>query len=143
MDRIIEFITNHWMLFVALAVVTFLLLQELIGSLTQKFKSISAIVAVTQMNKEETFILDVSEPHEYVKGHIEGAMNIPFAKLNEDLGKLEKYKNSPVIVTCQTGTRSTPACKTLTKSGFTQVYNLIGGMQSWEENKLPIRKSGK
>ncbi|MGR9072656.1 MAG: rhodanese-like domain-containing protein [Gammaproteobacteria bacterium] len=143
MDRIIEFITNHWMLFVALAVVTFLLLQELIGSLTQKFKSISAIVAVTQMNKEETFIIDVSEQHEYGKGHIEGAINIPFAKLNEDLGKLEKYKNSPVIVTCQTGTRSTPACKTLTKSGFTQVYNLIGGMQSWEENRLPIRKSGK
>ncbi|MDO9238905.1 MAG: rhodanese-like domain-containing protein [Methylicorpusculum sp.] len=43
---------------------------------------------------------------------------------------------------CQTGTRSVPACRTLTKAGFTDIYTITGGMQSWEDNKLPI-KAGK
>jgi rhodanese-related sulfurtransferase len=44
-------------------------------------------------------------------------------------------------VVCHTGTRSAPACSTLHKLGFENVFLMTGGMQSWEENKLPIVKS--
>jgi len=65
------------------------------------------------------------------------------AKLEEQLASLDKHKKNPIIVVCQTGARSESGCKTLTKAGFEQVFNMSGGMQSWEDNKLPIKNSSK
>ncbi|WP_327036686.1 rhodanese-like domain-containing protein [Methylomonas sp. MK1] len=95
------------------------------------------------MNSDDVVVLDVREANEFVKSHIENAINIPLGKLEEQISSLEKHKNHPMIVTCQTGARSVAACKTLTKTGFDNVFNMSGGMQSWEDNKLPIKVSSK
>ncbi|MEQ1636632.1 MAG: rhodanese-like domain-containing protein [Methylococcales bacterium] len=141
MERYLEFILNHYLLALGLAVVTFLLIQELFESAMRKFELISPMLAVAKMNTEDTSVIDVRDGQEFIAGHIESALNIPLDKLAEQLPKINK--NQPVIVVCQTGTRSTPACKLLTKNGFTQVFCLTGGMQSWEENKLPIKITSK
>lgn len=143
MERFIEFVLNHYILSLALAVVTYLLIQELFESAFNKFSSLSPMLAVAKMNSNDVTIVDVREPPEYVKGYIENSLNIPLGKLSEQLNQLSDKKNSCIIVVCQTGTRSTPACKTLTKSGFTDVYNITGGMQAWEDSKFPIRKTSK
>ena len=143
MDRYIEFATNHYLLAFSLVCVIFLLIQELTASAFSKFKSISPIIAVTKMNDDDTVVLDIREPAEFIKSHIQEAINIPVAKLEEKLSSLDKYKKRPLIVVCQTGARSISACKTLTKAGFEQVFNLAGGMQAWEDNKLPIKNSSK
>jgi rhodanese-related sulfurtransferase len=143
MDQYIEFISNHYLLSLALLVVIFLLFQDLIESSFSKFEGLSPMLAVTKMNSADTIIVDVREPHEYIKGHIESSMNIPIDKLPEKLGTLESYKKQPIIIVCQTGTRSGSACKTLIKSGFEQVFNISGGMQSWEDSKLPMKITSK
>lgn len=143
MDQYIEFISNHYLLVLALAAVTFLLIQDFVESSLSKFTSISPMIAVTKMNSDETVVIDVREPHEYIKGHIENSMNIPLGKFDEQVHTLESYKHNPIIVVCQSGTRSVPACKTLTKSGFENVFNITGGMQSWEDNKLPVKITSK
>ena len=143
MDQYIEFISNHYLLSLALVVVTYLLLQELIESSFNKFERLSPLLAVTKMNSADTIIVDVRDPHEYIKGHIENSINLPLGKFSETLSSLEKYKKNTIIVVCQTGTRSTPACKTLTKADFEKVFNITGGMQSWEDNKLPIKVTSK
>lgn len=141
MDQYIEFITNHYLLSFSLVCVVFLLIQDLISNSFNGFESISPLIAVTKMDNDKIVIIDVREPNEFVKSHIEKAINIPLGKIDEKLPSLEKYKTQPVIVTCQTGARSVPACKSLTKAGFEQVFNLSGGMQSWEDNKLPVKIS--
>mgnify|MGYP003778867111 CR=1 FL=1 len=143
MDRFIEFVLNHYLLSLALAVVTFLLIQDLVESVFNKFKSLSPQLAVAKMNSSAVSIIDVREPHEFIKGHIENATNIPLGKLADQLGQWADRKDSPIIVVCQTGTRSVPACKTLTKAGFTEVYNITGGMQAWEDSKLPVKITSK
>jgi rhodanese-related sulfurtransferase len=143
MDQYIEFATNHYLLSFSLVCVVFLLIQDLISNSFTGFESISPLIAVTKMDNSKTVVIDVREPNEFPKSHIENAINVPLGKLEEKLPSLEKYKTSPIIVTCQTGARSLPACKTLTKAGFEQVFNMTGGMQSWEENKLPIKNSSK
>lgn len=143
MDRYIEFVHNHWQLFIALVGVSVLLIWEMFDSVGKKYASISPLLAVTQMNSEDTTVVDVREEHEYNKAHIEGALNVPFGKFDERVQQLEIYKHSPLLVVCQTGTRSAPACKKLSKLGFEKVSNLTGGMQSWEENKLPIKSKKK
>jgi len=57
---------------------------------------------------------------------------MPYGKLSEDLSKIADHKNKPVLISCQTGTRSASAGKILTKAGFEQVFVITGGMQAWK-----------
>ncbi|MFA5983489.1 MAG: rhodanese-like domain-containing protein [Methylococcaceae bacterium] len=142
MDRFLEFILNHYILSLALAVVTYLLIYELIESSFKKFNNISPLLAVTKMNQADVVVIDIREPSEFVDGHIEGAINAPLSNLPDQLASLESYKNVPVLIACQTGMRSSSAGKILTKAGFEQVSVIAGGMQAWETDyKLPIKKA--
>lgn len=141
MDQYIEFATNHYLLAFSLVCVIFLLIQDLISNSFNKFENISPLIAVTKMDNNNSVVVDVRELNEFGKSHIENAINVPLGKLEEKLTSLEKHKQHPVIVTCQTGARSAAACKTLTKAGFEHVFNMTGGMQSWEDYKLPVKIS--
>ncbi|MDO9241785.1 MAG: rhodanese-like domain-containing protein, partial [Methylicorpusculum sp.] len=98
MERLIEFVLNHYLLSLALAVVTFLLIQDLFESFTNNFKSLSPMLAIVKMNSQGATILDVREPAEFSKGHIEDAINIPAGKIEEQISQLSGSKSSPVIV---------------------------------------------
>lgn len=139
MEQYVEFATNHYLLSFSWICAAFLLIQDFVSNSFNRFQSISPLIAVTKMNDDSLVVLDVREPHEFNKSHIESALNIPLGKIEEKLPTLEKYKHNAIIVTCQTGARSVAACKTLTKAGFDKVFNMQGGMQSWEDNKLPIK----
>ncbi len=139
-DHFIEFAGNHWILFSAMAVVCYLLVQDIIETSVRKYKTTSSVGAVGLINNGNTTILDIREPHEYVKAHIENSINIPISKFDKRTDELDQYKDTHIIVACQTGTRSPQACKKLTKLGFEEVYSLSGGMQGWEDLHLPIRR---
>jgi rhodanese-related sulfurtransferase len=144
MDRYLEFILHHYILSLALAVVTYLLIQELIETAFKKFAAVSPLMAVAKMNDSDTIVIDVREPEEFLKGHIENAINTPLGNLQTHLPKLEAHKNKPILIACQTGTRSASAGKLLTKAGFEQVFVITGGMQAWESDyKLPIKSDNK
>jgi len=141
MDQYIEFASNHWMLVTGFFAITYFLINDIIETSLRKYKTISPILTVTKLNSGSPIIVDVREPSEFKKGHIADAILMPVGNLEKQLNKLELYKKDEVIVVCHTGTRSAVACTTLTKNGFENVFLMIGGMQSWEENKLPIVKS--
>ena len=141
MDQYIEFVRNHWLLFIALAVVIFLLLQDLFETAFRKFKMLSPLLVVSKMNNDDTVIIDVRETNEFKSGHIESAISTPLGSFEKHIDKLKKHKQNPLIVVCQTGARSSTACKQLMTAGFDQVFSMIGGMQSWEENNFPTTKS--
>jgi rhodanese-related sulfurtransferase len=145
MDRYIEFILNHYILVLALAVVTYLLIQEIFDSAFNKSRGISPLLAVAKMNQTDTLIVDVREPPEFVISHIEQAINTPLSKLPELLpGLLAQHKSSPVLIACQNGTRSASASKLFTKAGFEQIFVITGGMAAWEDDyKLPIKIAAK
>ena len=139
-DQLLEFVGNHWLMTSALFIVTLLLIQDILDTAFRKHKTLSPAEAVVLMNDDNTVVIDVREPNEFSEGHIEGARNIPLAKLTERAGELESHKQTPVIVTCQSGTRSMAAGKTLTQLGFTQIYEMKGGMFAWKDQNLPISK---
>jgi rhodanese-related sulfurtransferase len=143
MDRLIEFITNHWVMVTALLIVTVLLIQDLVESLFNKSQSVSPTGAVALMNNDKTLVIDVREPNEYASEHIERARHIPLGKLDERLVEIEDFKQEPVIVTCQSGTRAPIAGKKLTKQGFEHVYVMKGGMLAWTDAKLPVTRKRK
>jgi rhodanese-related sulfurtransferase len=144
MDRYIEFILNHYLLSLAMAVVIFLLIQEFFDTAFKRFDSISPLLAVPKIDDEKTVVIDVRESPDFIQSHIEKAINAPLSKLAEQLPSLQTYQKNLLIVTCQTGTRAAAAAKLLTKSGFENVLILTGGMNAWQdEYKLPIKISSK
>ncbi|GAB6141852.1 rhodanese-like domain-containing protein [Methylosoma difficile] len=144
MERYLEFILNHYILCLALAVVSYLLVQELIDTALKKYGKVSPLLAVTKMNEADTVVIDVREPEDFIKGHIEDAITVPLGGLKEYLPKLEAYKKSIALVVCQNGMRSGAAANMLNKAGFENVQVITGGMDAWEtEYKLPVKKSNK
>jgi rhodanese-related sulfurtransferase len=143
-ERFIEFILNHYILALALVVVTYLLIQELFDSALKKFGFVSPLLAVTKMNNGNTVVIDVREHDEFNKGHIESAVNLPLSKIKEQISSFDAYKNNQVLIVCQDGTRSATTGKIVTKAGHKDVFVITGGMQSWQEDyKLPIKVNRK
>ncbi len=74
-------------------------------------------------------ILDVRNPGEYNRGHIDGAINIALDGMRDHLDELDKSK--PVYVNCFSGLRSYIACRILSGNGF-DCYNLSGGWRFYD-----------
>ena len=141
MDQYIEFASAHWMLVTAFLAVSYFLIQDIVEASVRKYNTISPMLTVTKLNTGHPIILDVREASEYNKGHISDAIHIPVASIEAQINKIDLYKKDDVIVVCHTGTRSAPAAANLYKLGFENIFLMTGGMQSWEENKLPVVKS--
>jgi thioredoxin len=85
---------------------------------------------------EEPQLIDVRTPEEFNAGHILDAKNINWLS-NDFVRNIEKLdKSQPVFVYCKSGGRSSNAAKKLEELGFKKIYNLQGGMMSWDANDV-------
>ena len=139
----LEFILQNWHLFLALVVIIALLALDPIRQRTGGLKSINATELPQLINHENAVVVDVSDSAEYRNGHIPGAINIPVGEIADSTAKLEKYKksNTPLVLACRSGMRSRKAASALRKAEFANLYNLNGGLASWQKENLPVEKS--
>lgn len=81
--------------------------------------------------KPNAQLIDVRTPEEYKSGYISGAVNLNIYGDNfaQQLAKLDK--NKPVMVYCAKGGRSADAADQLKQAGFSEIYDLEGGMTAW------------
>jgi rhodanese-related sulfurtransferase len=135
--QLIEFVGNHWYLFLALGVILGLLTYNL---LVGDKGSVDPSGATALINQKDAAVVDVRPAADYAKGHIINAVNIPMNGFKNQTGALGKYKEKPVIITCRSGAQSQAACNVLRKAGFPEVYNLKGGVLAWESANLPLTR---
>jgi rhodanese-related sulfurtransferase len=81
--------------------------------------------------------VDVREAHELANGLLDGAIHIPLQTIPGQLPGLETHKNTPIVLLCRSGMRSDQAGQYLEQNGFTDVINLVGGMNAWAEQIDP------
>ncbi|HLY97955.1 MAG TPA: molybdopterin-synthase adenylyltransferase MoeB [Candidatus Angelobacter sp.] len=84
--------------------------------------------------KDDLFILDVREPHEYKICNLNGHL-IPLNDLPKRMSELDSSKE--IVVHCRSGARSAKAVAFLEQAGFTKVKNLAGGVLAWSERIDP------
>jgi rhodanese-related sulfurtransferase len=77
----------------------------------------------------KVMLLDVRANREFMAGHINGAINIPFPDLRKRYGELDS--TAPVLVICNTGHRSSIGTSILKRNGFREVSNVAGGMTGY------------
>jgi rhodanese-related sulfurtransferase len=99
--------------------------------------------AEVQAEREQSsrlVILDVRNQDEWESGaHIPGAISLPLDELSSQVPALIPDKNTPIVVTCYNrNVRSHQAIEILRQQGYTQVFNLDGGLEAWMEDGLPI-----
>ena len=85
-------------------------------------------------NKEDFQLIDVREPFEYEMSNLDGE-NIPLAGIVIEASKVSKDK--PVIMQCRSGARSAAAVMQLEQLGYTNLYNLKGGIIAWAAEYEP------
>lgn len=86
-----------------------------------------------QANGETPTIIDVRETWENEEARIDGSRNIPLGELPGRLDDLEELKDQEIIVHCKGGGRSASAKAFLTQQGYSNVRNLLGGMQAYQQ----------
>jgi len=140
MNNLTEFVGNH--LFLSASFFG-LLAYWIIGELKNRnsgIGSVSPLEATQLMNHTNATVIDVREAKEIDGGSIVNAIHIPVGDIANQLKKIEKYKEKPVVIFCRSGHRSSSACNTLRKNGFQQVHNLRGGIMAWQKDGMPLVK---
>jgi len=130
---------NVWL--IALAVFSgSMLLWPMLRRMMFGIGEVGSAEAVMLINREHALVLDVREDAEFAAGHVAEARHIPLGQLTSRLPELEKWKDKPIVINCQSGMRSSNACAVLRQNGFARVFNLAGGIAAWQAAKLPIVK---
>lgn len=86
--------------------------------------------------RDDVIFLDVRTPQERAQGAIPGSKLVSIYSLLK--GDIPLPRDKPVLLVCAVGGRSYVAAQVLSKNGFSEVYNLSGGVKGWVEAGLPL-----
>ena len=135
MALFLEFLTQEWILTLALMMV---LIMLVLHEARKSGPSVSPQKAINLINSQQGVFVDLRDSAEFKMGHIVDALHIPSAKLATRMAELEKYKDKPIVLVCKMGQQSATAGKQLNAAGFGQVYKMTGGMMEWTNLQLPV-----
>lgn len=79
----------------------------------------------------ESTLIDVRELHELQHGMLDGAIHIPMQSVPANVNEFDQDKAKPVVLICRSGKRSDQVGQYLEQIGFSDVINLVGGMNAW------------
>ena len=98
--------------------------------------------SINQMNSDEliefielndAILVDVRTEDEYNSGYIENSLNIDYFSNEFSVNADKLDKNTPIILYCRSGNRSSMSANKISKLGFSEIYNLEGGILEWIE----------
>ena len=142
MDRLAEYIqVNHWLVAATVAVLVLVIVFE-IRARAESFAAVSPQDAIRLMN-HGAVIIDLRPAEQYAAGHLSGARRMDGEQILKAGDTLKKYKQQPLIVYDESGSLGTSAARQLKAQGFTQAFNLRGGLAAWRSDNLPLEKGSK
>ena len=140
MQRLLDFIGHHPYLAGATLLAAIAVLVFELRARVHAFAALSAMQAVRLMN-QGALVIDLRSKELYDAGHIVDARNVPVADLESQADALKKWRDKSVITYCDSGANGAGAARSLTKLGFTKVFNLQGGLNAWVKDNLPLAKT--
>jgi rhodanese-related sulfurtransferase len=103
-------------------------------------KNIDVKEAVRLIHEQVPFVLDVRTTEEYRGGHIANSFLIQLQDLESRAKDLPQDYQRSILVYCRSGNRSLAAGDVLIRCGYKNVYNLVGGIGSWQRSGEPLVK---
>jgi len=100
-----------------------------------------AMVLITVRSGNPPFVvLDVRTPEEYDEGHIEGAVLRDVNGEDFEAAIGDYPRDGRYVVYCRSGVRSRTATRVMQSLGFTDIYEIEGGINAWKEAGQPVVK---
>jgi len=88
---------------------------------------------------EKINLIDCREAHEYEEANL-GGLLLPLGKIQTmQVDEIEDLKDEEVIIYCRSGRRSMMACMMLDQMGFTNTFNVTGGILEWQDKFGPTK----
>ncbi|WP_298782490.1 rhodanese-like domain-containing protein [uncultured Polaribacter sp.] len=108
--------------------------------LNQYNKNNVPYISVDSLATTNAILLDARETKEFKVSHLEKAICVGFDnfKIDETLKRLPKNKNAKIVVYCSLGIRSEIIAHKLIQEGYTNVFNLYGGIFEWKNADFKI-----
>ncbi len=100
------------------------------------FTNISVEELQVKLTAGNVRLIDVRTDAEIAHGYIAGAEKLPLHLLPLRLHELNA--GAPTVFYCQSGGRSGQAAAFAAAQGFTEVYNLQGGIMAWARANMPV-----
>ena len=121
----------------ALTLVFGILLPFHYVSSTNGYSNITVLEAMRMIDDDMSLVLlDVRNQSEYNEGHLRNALLIPLAELEGRLGELNLTDR--ILVYCKLDGSSATASQILVDNGFTEVFNMLGGIEGWMDSEYPV-----
>ena len=140
MQQFLEYSQHHpWYVVAALVMVVLVAISEFRAA-RASFGSIGPAEVIRLMN-DGALLIDVRRDAEFTSGHIAGARSITSDKIADGAESLQRFKDNPIIVCCDTGATAGAAARHLVRLGFKQAFNLRGGLSAWRQDNLPLVKN--
>jgi len=98
---------------------------------TAKYTDITVEEAKKIIETGNVILVDVRTQEEYNEKHIDGAILIPNETITDSQPAELPDKDADILVYCRSGKRSSEAAKKLADMGYTNVYNMLGGINEW------------
>lgn len=86
---------------------------------------------------EKMVLLDVRTPSEFERGRIENSINLPLQEVGDKIESIIANKNQKIYVYCLSGSRSAIAVGEMIEKGYTNVFNVEGGLLTWRAKHYP------
>lgn len=102
------------------------------SNLMKKEYDVVSIDELDKMRKKKAILIDARSPLEFNLGNIEGSINVPYGTIRQNLDKLPKEKDTPIVVYCNVGHTAYLFIKVLVNHGYTNLYNLCGGYRVYK-----------
>jgi rhodanese-related sulfurtransferase len=80
-------------------------------------------------------MLDVREPYEVAISYLTRTVNIPYSQVQARWTEIPRDR--PVVVFCHTGVRSANLIRALRGQGYTNLINMVGGIDAWSKEIDP------
>jgi hydroxyacylglutathione hydrolase len=101
-------------------------------------KTVDAKTLASRIEANGLRVIDVRGQSEWNDGHLPKAHHVFLGGLAAHMASLKK--DEPIVVHCESGTRSSLAASLLLRAGFTDVTNFAGGYAAWVKAGLPTEK---
>ena len=100
-------------------------------------KPIDPISLKKRLDRGDTILIDVREPHEHAREHIEGARLVPLSRLSAE--DFSDVRDKIAVFHCQSGRRTGINARLLTSTGLRDAYHLNGGIAAWKAAGLATK----
>lgn len=110
------------------------------GNPTNRTQVAPEVFAREAVEKQQAgaLLVDVREPWEHDEVRAPGALLMPLSVFTQRFRELPQDRD--VLVICHSGYRSGQAANFLLRQGYTNAFNVVGGMEEWEVAGLPVER---